>query len=582
MFQALSLGVFQALSKPRRLPIMPRFNRLGLLAVFVMACAQTAPPTNTTSRDGAVIDGPVCSQGWVACGGVCVDQANSPEHCGGCGRACAAGSLCLRGVCSPTTSDGGTDGMTVPLDASAPDGMMVLPDGMMVPLDASAPPMDLGPTCVAGQIECGGACVSFLTDERHCGGCNLPCATGQACMAGACTGQTPLLDGGSSCGMGLTLCMGFCVNTALNASHCGACGNACSAGRACVAGACATGADAGVEVTCPTGLVQCGPFCVDINGSAGNCGACGRQCPVGQVCGGGVCVTLGPTDAGTVACPAGQVRCVDRCVDLTVDPGHCGGCGNSCPIGTLCMGGTCRSASMMPPGGGDGGSPCPSGLSACGGGCIDTSRDPTHCGRCGNACALGSVCTRGACVSAGCMPGWGFCNDACIDVQRDANNCGSCGRACPSGQACSAGSCVTSGPCMAGFTMCSGGACIDVQRDANNCGSCGRACPSGQACSAGSCGPSLCPMGGTRCGTDCVDLTDVAAHCGACFRACPTGQVCRASACVPCAAGLTFCVDPEMVDSACFDLQTAPQSCGACGRSCPSSAPRCVAGVCRS
>jgi hypothetical protein len=57
--------------------------------------------------------------------------------------------------------------------------------------------------------------------------------------------------------------------------------------------------------------------------------------------------------------------------------------------------------------------------------------------------------------------------------------------------------------------------------------------------------------------------------------------VCRASACVPCPSGETFCADPEGIDSACFNLQTNPESCGACGRACPSSAPRCVAGVCR-
>ncbi len=302
------------------------------------------------------------------------------------------------------------DGMMAPSDGSMmmlPDGMMapsdgnmmMLPDGMMAPLDIPPPP-DAGPPCPAGQIMCAGACVSFLTSASHCGGCNRPCAAGQTCAAGACAGEPPPMDGGMACGVGLTPCDGFCVNTATSAAHCGACGRACPSGRACAAGACAAGMDAGVDVTCPTGLTPCGAVCVDTRGSMGNCGGCGNSCPVGTLCGNGTCVMPGPTDGGVdAACPAGQVRCVDRCVDITSDQGHCGGCGNSCPVGTTCASGVCQSM-MATPDGGSGGM-CTVGMLACGGVCVSIGSDPRNCGMCGRACPAGQTCLGGGCGVGG-------------------------------------------------------------------------------------------------------------------------------------------------------------------------------------
>jgi hypothetical protein len=41
--------------------------------------------------------------------------------------------------------------------------------------------------CPGPLHECGGQCVDVETDRRHCGACGNGCATGQACVIGVCT-----------------------------------------------------------------------------------------------------------------------------------------------------------------------------------------------------------------------------------------------------------------------------------------------------------------------------------------------------------------------------------------------------------
>ncbi|MCL4226138.1 MAG: hypothetical protein KJZ91_16870 [Myxococcales bacterium] len=43
-----------------------------------------------------------CAAGSSECGGTCVNWATSNQHCGGCGRACGAGTACSNGYCCPT------------------------------------------------------------------------------------------------------------------------------------------------------------------------------------------------------------------------------------------------------------------------------------------------------------------------------------------------------------------------------------------------------------------------------------------------------------------------------------------------
>lgn len=95
--------------------------------------------------------------------------------------------------------------------------------------------------------------------------------------------------------------------------------------------------------------------------------------------------------------------------------------------------------------------PCPTGQTRCGDRCVDVQVDPTHCGACGTTCASGELCAQGRCVAT-CSPQQRVCGGACIDVRTDRANCGACGAACASGQVCSMGSCQLT--CGAGLAMC--------------------------------------------------------------------------------------------------------------------------------
>ena len=61
------------------------------------------------------------------------------------------------------------------------------------------------------------------------------------------------------CGGGKKRCDGRCVNLQTNAKHCGACGNACGANRACEGGECVAAADrCSNPAVCNTEYVACG------------------------------------------------------------------------------------------------------------------------------------------------------------------------------------------------------------------------------------------------------------------------------------------------------------------------------------
>lgn len=65
-----------------------------------------------------------CALGQISCvpimGVQCVDPASDPLHCGGCGRACAAGQTCTSGVCSNAAGDAGAHSDAPDAQADAP------------------------------------------------------------------------------------------------------------------------------------------------------------------------------------------------------------------------------------------------------------------------------------------------------------------------------------------------------------------------------------------------------------------------------------------------------------------------------
>jgi hypothetical protein len=136
------------------------------------------------------------------------------------------------------------------------------------------------------------------------------------------------------------------------------------------------------------------------------------------------------TDVGTDGdggC-APLLECAGACVDVEVDPAHCGGCDAPCADGLACIAATCGVA-------------CGPDSTSCGDHCTDTRVDPAHCGGCDRPCAEGVPCIDGTCTPS-CADHELDCDGVCVDAANDEASCGGCGVACASGQPCVFGECV--------------------------------------------------------------------------------------------------------------------------------------------
>jgi hypothetical protein len=136
----------------------------------------------------------------------------------------------------------------------------------------------------------------------------------------------------------------------------------------------------------------------------------------GQTC---YCEPIVGTCTGCVkACPPGQTKCGQFCVDLKTDPASCGACGNVCGTNMSCQNGVCA---CLPP------------FTDCGGACVDLSSDRASCGSCDNVCQVNMICSNGACI---CTPGLTNCSGSCANLLADPQNCGACGSICSTGVCC--------------------------------------------------------------------------------------------------------------------------------------------------
>ena len=91
---------------------------------------------------------------------------------------------------------------------------------------ASAQPQD----CPLGLQHCGELCFDWMSDERHCGGCDRPCGFDQNCFQGTCTPAV--------CTVGPIVCWGDSVDPRTDSRNCGQCGELCAPGKGCFECAC--------------------------------------------------------------------------------------------------------------------------------------------------------------------------------------------------------------------------------------------------------------------------------------------------------------------------------------------------------
>ena len=439
-----------------------------------------------------------CVAGYDNCPNVgCVDFQTDEAHCGNCATMCPTGQTCERGACQ----------------------------------------------CPTGTIPCGeGAnrrCINVMgSDGDNCGGCGRECTDGASCSAGVCACPTSGGRPQEYCRVGESM---QCVDTLTDAEHCGACGNSCGdSGRMCVTSMQAGATTASCQ--CPTGLDDCDNpegRCLDLQTDEANCGACGTECPTGQLCEAGTC---------QMQCTAPRVRCGNRCVDLQADVTDCGMCGNSCMNGMACVAGRCQ---------------CAPGWGPCGpdNSCV-LLNTITDCGTCDNVCTGGAMCDERS-VMCTCTMNRAYCAGACANTQTDANNCGGCGVTCPSGT-CVGGMCG----CPANQERCEG-SCVNTNSDPNNCGDCGVVCGPGTSCSAGVCG---CPPNQERCEGSCVNTNSDPNNCGDCGVVCGPG--------ISCSAGVCGCpANQERCDEICTNTRTDPNNCGDCGVDCGDRT--CAGGTCQ-
>ena len=377
---------------------------------------------------GSAFDaGPPCAMsGDTRCDGVCVDLSATDAHCGGCGWTCAADEHCEDGACTfdrcapqrgcreqvreeDATVGPITFGMVATRTLRVDDPRT--PSGALVEVDVRHASLeDLHIT-----VEHRGVVYTLhdreSTPAQGLGseGRVVPPSGVQDTGLGDWIFRVEDLDpatDGTLDRVSLRLEHDVCVDTSVDAAHCGACGNVCLDGRPCEDGACAC---LGGEELCPSG-------CRDLSDDDQNCGFCGTRCELYELCVDGACER----------CPT---VCSGSCADLETSWTHCGACEATCQPREHCDAGGC-----VPD--------CPAGEHYCDEACVSTDSE-AHCGACSNRCPLGATCSAGACV--GCSAaGESTCPDGCHDLQVDVASCGSCGRGCSplSSAFCSDGDCV--------------------------------------------------------------------------------------------------------------------------------------------
>ena len=230
-----------------------------------------------------------------------------------------------------------------------------------------------------------------------------------------------------------------------DASHCGACGNACAApGAPGTVAACSSGV---CGAACAPGFTDCDGDtqngCETPSGSATSCNQC--WIPSAEACngvdddcdgvvdngnpgGGASCVTglSGACAGGTVTCGGGSLSCVpDQAPSAEVCDGidnDCNGVADDGAAGASCPSGVCAAGACQAPSCTDGVQNGPETDVDCGGGC------PADCAD-GAGCATNADCQSGACSGGVCTAP--VCNDGIKNGSEAGVDCGSvCSNVC--------------------------------------------------------------------------------------------------------------------------------------------------------
>ncbi len=539
-----------------------------------------------------------CHAGHVTCSSAdrgCVDDQTALSD----GTACGVGQACIAGACTAVCQAGVActiagscrQGLTTCASPTAAAGSETCVETGVATADGTA--CAAGKVCLAGVCLACAAGVSCTPSANPCHAGTTSCATGaqtcqdsttnvpdgtpcgaaKVCNAGVCAACA---DGTScvptsSCHLGVTKCTtgaASCVDTGAAAPA----GSACAAGSVCTAsGSCASCQQdapcAFAANPCHQGKTDCAsgaPVCKDAGANVGD----GSSCGVDLVCKAGACQACKANVAcapSANACHVGSTSCATG-TSVCVDSGSNAPDGLACAAGKFCAAGACTACS-------DGAACTPSasachvGAVSCAGGkstCVDTGASSTPGASCGTnqvcspagtcaSCTQGAPCSYGAnACHAGttdCTSGAAICKDAGTNVS-DGSSCGT-NLVCKAGACttCKAGpACTPANACHVGATSCSTGVsvCVDTAVNAPN----GLGCGTNLFCNAGACGActegasctpaapgAACHLGTTSCSTGaavCVD-TGAAAPAG---RSCGTNLVCApGGSCVSCTAG---------------------------------------------
>jgi hypothetical protein len=333
-------------------------------------CSASCAPGTFCSVDACAS---ICGPGFTFCVDGCYPVSSDPRHCGACNNACPrpanASRTCAAGVCGFTCAAGfgdcdgaPTNGCETPLDAREHCGACGRRCAAPPNAEAFCNGGTCGFRCASGYGDCDGdpsnGCeVDLRNDPGNCGGCLARCQrhpfSSPVCREGNCGYQC--LAGRSDCnGQSQDGCE---VNTFSSNAHCGSCTGFCALGE-CRGGVCTRCLSNDRGFTNCGGLVGTFVCDDDLNTNPSHCGACGFACPSGDRPALHARFTAQCLSSRcALTCYDGWANCDDNwqngCeTNITCDGQNCGACGStSGDRGTTCASGTvCCNRACVPVG----------------------------------------------------------------------------------------------------------------------------------------------------------------------------------------------------------------------------------------